>query len=96
LVDAHLWCQVKSQITAASQSVLDQQRNIRRQAEFDSAGQPRGFAEVDEILEREAQGNRVCELDLDIQVRLLDVRVAAKCDSSVSNITSTSKLDTVL
>lgn len=92
----NLWCQVESQIASASQTVLDQEGHLVRQADLDSVGQGLGFAEVDEILEREGQGNGLGELNLDVVLLLLDVLVAAQGDRAVSNVAVGGELDAVL
>lgn len=69
--------QVESKITASRQTILNQQRNFVREAELDSLGQASSFAEVDKVFEREGQGDRLSELDLDVQFWLVDVGVAS-------------------
>ena len=92
----NLWCQVESQIAGASQTVLDQQGDLVRQADLDSVGQGLGFAKVDEVLEREGQGYGLGELNLNVVLLLLDVLVAAQSDRAVSNVSVGRELDAVL
>lgn len=81
-----LGCQVEAQITATRQVVLNQQRNLARQANLDLARQGSSLAEVDEVLEGESQRHGLRKLNVDVELRLLDVGVAAEGDGAVANI----------
>jgi hypothetical protein len=87
--------QVESKVTAASESVLDQQRDLVGEAELDRLGEAGGFAEVDEIFQREGQGDRFGEFDFDIELWLFDIVVASQSNSTISNITIAGELHTV-
>lgn len=93
---AYLRSKVESEITASSQLVFDQEGNLVGEAEFDGFRETSSLAEVDEVLEGESQGDRLGELDFDIQIWLLDVVVRSQSNSTVTNITSTGELDTIL
>jgi len=89
-------CEVEAQVAVVGQSILNEQRYLVRQAKSYPARQTARLAEVDKILEGEGQGDRLCQLDLDILVRLLDIAVAAECDRSGTDVSVTGKLDTLL
>jgi hypothetical protein len=93
---AHLWCQIESQVTATGQTVFNQKGNLIRQAKLNGAGKSTGLAEVDEVLEGEGKRDRFGELDIDVQLWLLDVGVAAEGNGSVTNIAVARELDTIL
>jgi hypothetical protein len=88
--------QVESQVTASCQGIFNQERNFIRQAKLDSLGKTGSLAEVDEVFEGEGQRDGFGELDFDVQVWLLDIVVASKSYSTVTNITCTRELDTIL
>lgn len=92
----YLRCKVEPQPARALYSVLDQQRNLVGQANLDLWWQCGSLAEVDQVLEGEGQGHGLAELDLNVQLGLLDVLVAAEGNSAVTNIACACKLDTVL
>jgi hypothetical protein len=92
----YLRSQVESQVAAAGQVILHQERNLVRQAKFDSLGKSGSLAEVDEVFQGEGQRDRFGELNFDIQFWLLDIVVASESDSTVANITRTGELDTIL
>jgi hypothetical protein len=69
--------QVESKITATSQSVLNQQRNLVGEAELHGLGKTRSLAEIDEVFKGECQGDRFCEFDFDVHFWLVDVCVAS-------------------
>lgn len=72
-----LGCQVESEVTAASQSVLDQERDLVGQAKLDRLGEAGSFAEVDKVFQGEGQGNGFAEFDFDVELRLVDIGVAS-------------------
>lgn len=92
----HLGSQVEAEVAAARQVVLDKQRHLARQANLDLAGQTSSLAKVDEVLERESQRDGLRQLNVDVEVRLLDVGVAAQRDGAVANVTVARELDAVL
>ncbi len=92
----YLRSQVESEITASSQSVLHQQRDLVGKAKLDRFGKPRSLAEVDKVFQREGQGDRFGKLDLNVHLWFLDVAMASQSDGTVSNITRAGELDTVL
>lgn len=92
----HLGREVEAQVAATRQVVLDQQGHLAGQADLDLVGQSGSLAEVDQVLERECQGNGLRQLNLDVEVGLLDVGVASESNSTVTNIAVARELDTVL
>ena len=68
-----LWCQIESQVAIRSQAVLDQQRDFVRKAELDGARQTTCLAEIDQVLQRERQGNGLGERDVNVELWLLYV-----------------------
>jgi hypothetical protein len=71
-----LGCQVESEVTAASKSVLDQERDLIGEAKLDRLREAGSFAEVDKVFQGEGQGNGFAEFDFDIELRLVDISVA--------------------
>ena len=69
--------QVESEETAASQSVLNQERNLVGEAKLDRLGEASSFTEVDEVFQGEGQGNGFGKFDIDVKLWLLDVVVAS-------------------
>jgi hypothetical protein len=88
--------QVESQVTASSQSIFNQQRNLVGQAELDRLGETGSLAEVDKVFERECQGDGFGEFDFDVEVWLLDVVVASQSDCTVANVTVAGEFNTIL
>lgn len=56
----------------------------------------RGFAEVDEVLEREGQGDGLGEADFNVLLGVLDVGVLAQSDRAVANVTGAGELYALL
>jgi hypothetical protein len=73
----YLGGQVESEVTASSQSIFNQQRNLIGQAELDRLGKSSSLAEVYKVFEGESQGDRFGEFDFDVKVWLLDIVVAS-------------------
>jgi hypothetical protein len=69
--------QVESEVTASSQSIFNQKRNLIGQAELDRLGKTSSLAEVYKVLEGEGQGDGFREFDFDVKLRLLDIVVAS-------------------
>jgi len=93
---AYLRGQVEPEITVVGQAVLDKQRNLIAEAELHLSAETGGFAKVDEILEREGQGDGLGKANLDILFGILDVSVLAEGDRAVANVTGASKLYALL
>ena len=55
-----------------------------------------GFAEVDEVLEREGKGDGLGKADLDVLLLVLDIGVLAKGDGTVADVTSAGELHALL
>lgn len=51
----YLGCEVKPQVAVVLQTVLDEEGHLVGQAQLDLRRQTAGFAEVDEVLEREGE-----------------------------------------
>jgi len=73
----YLGGQVESEVTASSQSILNQQRNLIGQAELNRLGKAGSLAEIYKVLEGEGQGDGFGEFDFDVKVWLLDIVVAS-------------------
>jgi hypothetical protein len=93
---AYLRGQVEPEIAVVSKAVLDEQRDLVAEAELHLTAETRGFAEVDEVLEREGQGDGLGKTDLDVLLGVLDVGVLAQGDGAVANVTSAGKLYALL
>ena len=93
---ANLGSKVESEVALARDLVLHQERDLVGEADVDLVGQSSSLAEVDKVLERECEGDRLAQFNLDLLLGLLEVGVAAKSHRAVTNITVASKLDTVL
>lgn len=81
---------------AASEAVLDAKRHFLGQAQGDLVRQSGGLAEVDQVLEREGQSNRLAKLNGNVLLWLVDVGVLADGDGTVSNVTRAGELDAFL
>lgn len=90
-----LGSQVESEITASSQSVLHQQRNLVGEAKLDRFGETGSFAEVNKVFQGEGQIDGFGEFDFDVKLWLFDIVVASQVNRAVSNITSAGELDSV-
>lgn len=55
-----------------------------------------GFAEVDEVLEGESQGDGLGKADLDVLFGVLDIGVLAEGDRAVANVTGAGELYALL
>ena len=93
---AYLRRQVESQVAVAGEIELDQEWDLVRQADLDLAGERCGFAEVHEVLQRECEGHRLGELDLDAILWLVYVGVLPDGNGSVANVSLGRKLDAIL
>lgn len=93
---AYLRGQVEPEITVVGQAVFDEQRDLVAEAELHLTAEAGGFAEVDEVLEREGQGDGLSKADLDVLFGVLDVSVLAQSDRAVTNVTSAGKLHALL
>lgn len=81
---------------AASQTILDEEGYLLGQAQSHLVGQVGSLAEVDEILERESEGDGLTESNGDALLRLVDVAVLTDSDRAASNVTLAGELDTLL
>ena len=59
----YLGSKEEPEVTATIQTVLDEKGNFLREAETDVARQGLGLAEVEEILDRESQGDGLGQVD---------------------------------
>lgn len=69
--------QVVSKVTASSQIVFNQQRDLVGEAELDRLGETSGLAELDQVFQGEGQGNGFGELDVDVQLGLVNIGMAS-------------------
>lgn len=76
----NLWCKVETQVAATREVVLNQERHLAGEADLDLARQSSSLAEVDQVFEREGQRNGLRQLNVDIQIRLVNVGVASQSD----------------
>jgi len=72
---SYLGSQVEPQVAVVAQRVLDQQWHLIAEAQLHLLAEAARFAEVDKVLERERERDWLAEVDLDVLVRLVDVRV---------------------
>jgi hypothetical protein len=93
MIEAYLGREVESQVAVVHQAVLDKQRDLAGQAELDRVGQTAGLAEVCEVLEREGEGDGLCEVDLDRVFGLLHVAALPELDGPRANVTLARELD---
>jgi hypothetical protein len=91
----YLGSEVESQVTA-SKTVLNKQGHLLGQVQLYRAGQVGRFAEVDEVLEGEGQGDGFGERDGNVLVGLVDVGVLADGNGAVTNVTGAREFDTLL
>lgn len=92
----YLGRKIEPQIRASRNVVLDQQRHLVREADLDGAAQRARLAKVDEVLEREREGDGLAQLNLDILRGLVDIGVLAEGDAAVANVALAAELDAVL
>ena len=92
----YLGGEVESEVAVVCQRVLDHERHIGGKAQLDSARKTTSLAEVDEVLEREGQGDGLGKTDLDVLLGVLDVGVLTQGDRAVTNVTGAGKLDALL
>lgn len=95
-VVTHLGGQVEAKVAAARQVVLNQQRHLARQADLDLVGQGRRLAKVDQVLERKGERHGLRQLNVDVELGLLDVGVAAQRHRAVADVAVARELDAVL
>lgn len=86
---------VEAQKTAPGQAVLHQQRHLVGEADLDLVGEHGGLAEVDEILEGESQVDGLGQLNVDVELGLVDVGVAAQGDGAIADVAQARELDPV-
>jgi hypothetical protein len=96
IFNTYLRGQVEPEIAVVGQAVLDEQGNLVAEAELHLATETGSFAEVDEVLEREGQGDGLGKTDLDVLLGVLDVGVLAQGDRAVTNVAGAGKLDALL
>ena len=94
--NTYLRGQVEPEIAVVGKAVLDEQGDLVAEAELHLTAEAGGFAEVDEVLEREGQGDGLGKADLDVLLCVLDVGVLAKGDGAVTDVTSAGKLYALL
>jgi hypothetical protein len=93
---AYLGSEVEPEVWVVGKAVLNKQRNLVAEAKLDLTAEARGFAEVDEVLEREGKGDGLSKADLDVLLLVLDVGVLAKGDGTVADVTSAGELYALL
>ena len=91
----YLGGQIEPEITASGQRVLHQKRHLARQADLDRVGECRRLAKVDKVLERECEGHRLAQLNLNRLRRLLHIAVLAQRHRAVANIALGRELDAI-
>jgi len=77
---SYLRCKIESEVAVIGQRVLNKQWHLIRQAQLDRAGQTTCFAEVDQILEGESQGDRLCQVNFYVQLGLVNIGVLTEVD----------------
>lgn len=85
----------ETQVTTA-QTIFNLQRHLLGKAELNLARQSSSFAKVDQVFERERQGDRLTELNANIIIGLLDVGVLADGHGTVTNVALAGELDAFL
>jgi hypothetical protein len=93
---AYLGCKIESQVAVALEPVLNEERDLVGEAQLDLVGHATCLAEVDEVLEREGKGHGLGQIDLDVVLRLLDIRVASQLDGAGANVARTLEAHAVL
>ncbi len=83
-------------MAVACEVELHPARPLVRQADLDLVGQRGCLAEVDEVLEGECKGYGLAKLDLDTELRLLDVAMLAQRNRSIADVSLAGELDAVL
>ena len=79
---AYLGSEIESQVAVAGQCVLDEEGNLAGQANLDRVGQTSSLAEVGQIFEREGQGNRLAELNVNVLLGLVDIAPVPRAPQS--------------
>jgi hypothetical protein len=82
----YLWRKVEPQETAASQTILYQERYFVRETYLNGFGQSLGLAEVDEVFEGESERDGLGELDVDVLLGVLDILVASQGNGAIANV----------
>ena len=68
-----LWSEVEPQIAVVGESVLDKEWYFVAQAELNLRTETAGLAEVDQVLERECEGDGFTQVDLHVLGLVVDV-----------------------
>lgn len=76
----YLRSEVEPQVAVVGKTVLDKQRDLVAEAEFDVVAQTRSLAEVDQVLKGEGESDWLAQVDLDVLLVVLDVGVLAQSD----------------
>jgi hypothetical protein len=92
----YLGREVEPQVAVVLQAILDQKRDLVREAQFDLAGQTTRFAEVDQVLQREGEGYGLGQVNLDVEVRLLNIRMTPQLDGARTDVTRALEADALL
>jgi hypothetical protein len=91
-----LGCEVEPQVAVLRQGVLDKQGHLAGQAELNAVGEAAGLAEVDEVLQREGEGDGLAEVNGNVLAGLFDVGVLSQLDGAGADVTLAAELDTLL
>lgn len=70
----------------ASKAILDKKRNLLGERQAHRAGEVGRLAEVDEVFERECEGDGFAENNRDVLVGLVDACVLADVDGAVADV----------
>ena len=92
---AYLGCKIETQVAVLRQLVLDKKRYLVREGQFDTFAQSARLAEVDQILKREGQRNRLGKMYLHVLFRVLDVGRGSKLHGSRADVALAAKFDAV-
>jgi hypothetical protein len=92
----YLGRKVESQVAVVLQAILDQKRDLIGEAQFDLAGQTTRLAEVDQVLQREGEGYGLGQVNLDVEVRLLNIRMTPQLDGARTDLTRALEADALL
>ena len=82
-------------MTTSIQPILNQERDLLREAKLDLVRQALGLAKVEKILDRECERDRLSQADRHALLGVLDIVMLADGDRSVADFTLAGKLDAV-
>ena len=88
--------EAKEAVLATGQGVFDQERDFVGKADLDLRRQASGFGETNEVLEGEAEGDGIGEINLDVHFWPVDIGMLAQGDGAIANIATSGELDPLL